>query len=262
MTFKAFSKYAAAALVFSMALITSADSAEAKRPKVGFLSSIEIPEGPEMRVVTVDGEEFVGYITSSGATQGSMTRFKFRTFDGRKIKFKAQDVALLEIVVDEALQDLMIDNATDTVEEIWKADFERIFEVETLEFHAIRHPWAKRVALRQLINPGFDSRIQVYYLPKSKEGKSSSGIIPLFGDMAKAYLVVKDGAEPIRVKQWQYSGKFFEQLFGDCPALTERYTGNMRKFKFFAEHTQMYDQLCPGEGSPTYDENSAEAMTR
>ena len=236
----------------------TASVADAERPKVGFLSSVEYPDGPELRLVTRDGRELFGKIRSSTLTHGSMTKLTFRTFDGEKHKLRASDIQLVEMPVTDEVRGIMIDQSNDTLEEIWKADFERMLEVETLEFHGVRHPRSKRVALRQLINPGFDSRIQVYFLPRSKEPVLSSAKLPWFGDMPTAFLVVKDGAEPVRVKQWEYRKDVFPVLFADCPELLRRYQGDMRKFKFFAEHVYLYDQMCPGKGSPTYTGEQAE----
>ena len=70
--------------------------------------------------------------------------------------------------------------------------------------------------------------------------------------MPYAFLVVKDGEEAVRVTQRRYRKDVFPEIFADCPELLSRYQGDMRKFKFFAEHVFLYDQLCPGPGSPTY----------
>ena len=226
--------------------------AHAARPKVGFLTPINEPDGFDLLVVTREGEELRGHIVRSTSWFESITRFTLKLDDGSKRKLRAEEVDRVYMPMNEIWRAAMVSEASTTLEEIWKSDFERIFEVEELVFDSIRHPNSDRVALRQLVNPGFDSRIRVYGLPASKEGIFSSDDIAYFGDMPKAFLVIKDDDETRRVKQRQYRRHVFEELYGDCPELLERYRGDMRKFKFFAEHVFLYDQLCPGPGSPTY----------
>ena len=244
-------KFAGILILFSL-LLAAALPAAAERPKVGFLVSIEEPAGEDLLLVTRDGREFLGRIARSSSKYGSVTKVTFRTYDGLKVKLRADEIERIEMPINDFWKSVMVAKSTDTLEEIWKTDFERIFEVDRLEFHSIRHPKSERVALRQLINPGFDSRFQVYYLPSSKEGISRMDGMGLFGDMPYAFLVVKDGQEPIRVTQRRYREQAFPEMFADCPELLKRFQGDMRKFKFFAEHVFLYDQLCPGPGSPTY----------
>ncbi|MCG8459369.1 MAG: hypothetical protein MI919_24085 [Holophagales bacterium] len=241
-------------LAFAVLVVMAAivAPAQAARPKVGFLTPINEPDGFDLLVVTREGEELRGHIVRSMSRFESITRFTLKLDDGSKRKLKAGDVERVYMPVNEIWRMVMVSEASTTLEKIWKSDFERIFEVDELIFDAVRHPRSDRMALRQLVNPGFDSRIRVYGLPASKEGIFSSETIAYFGDMPKAFLVIKDGGEPWRVKQREYRRHVFEELYADCPELLERYQGDMRKFKFFAEHVFLYDQLCPGPGSPTY----------
>ncbi len=248
-------KLAALLILFSL-LAAAAMPAAAERPKVGFLASVDKPKGVELLLVTRDGQEHWGAISRSSSKYGSMTKLTFKTFDGRKLKLRAEEIERVVMPINDLWRTIMVAESTDTLEEIWKTDFERIYEVDELEFHAVRHPRSERVALRQLINPGFDSRFQVYYLPSSKEGISKLDGWGLFGDMPYAFLVVKDGQEPIRVTQRHYRKDLFPELYADCPELLNQYKGDRRKFKFFAEHVFLYDQLCPGPGSPTYQHDA------
>lgn len=240
-----------ALLLLAGLLITTPLAAE--RPKVGFLTSIEAPDGPDLEVELKDGRVLYGQMVGSSALFGSVVKMRLRTHDdGKKHKLRADEIEEIRMPVDDLWRTVMVAQSTDSLEEIWKTDYERIFEVEELTFHSVRHPRSERVAIRQLINPGFDSRLRVYHLPNSKEGTLGDGSLNWFGGMSNAFLVVKDDGEVQRVKQREYRKKVFPVLFADCPDLLDRYRGDFRKFKFFAEHVFLYDQLCPGPGSPTY----------
>lgn len=229
----------------------AADPVLAERPKVGFLTAVDQPDG-KLVIALKDGRVLDARMVGASSLFGSVVKMTVRDRDGQKHKLKADEVDEITMPVDDLWRAVMVNRSTDSVEEIWKTDFERIFEVEELTFHSVRHPRSKRVAIRQLINPGFDSRIRVYELPNSKEGTAGSDGISWFGGMSKAYLVIKDDGDVERVKQREYRKKVFPRLYADCPELLERFRGDLRKFKFFAEHVYIYDQMCPGPGSPTY----------
>lgn len=228
-----------------LALLLLALPAQARRPQVGFLTPLGEPSGPYLILQTQDGRVLEGEIVRATNRFGSLTKLTFRTEDGRRYKLKATEIDAVIMPISAPYRAAMVGSATETLEKIWKTDFDRIFEVDELVFHSVRHPKSERVALRQLVNPGFDHRLRVYFLPSSTEGISIWDGIPVFGDMPKAFLVVKDDGETVRVNQGDYRKEWFERLFGDCPEVLELYKGDRRKFKFFAEHTFVYDQACP-----------------
>ena len=241
----------ALSLLAFLAFLLLALPAQARRPQVGFLTPLGEPTGPYLILHTQDGEVLEGQIVRGMSWFGSMTKLTFRTEDGRRVKLKATEVDEVIMPITAPYRAAMIGEATETLEKVWKTDFDRIFEVDELVFHSVRHPKSERTSLRQLINPGFDHRLRVYYLPSSKEGIARFDGIPFFGDMPKAFLVVKDDGEAVRVNQGDYRKEWFETLFGDCQEVLDLFQGDRRKFKFFAEHTFVYDQACPDPGSET-----------
>lgn len=226
--------------------------AEAERPEIGFATPISVPIGPVVWVTTADGEELVGELRSSTAVYGSTSKLRIRLESGEKVRLKASEIQQVRLPVNDLVRAMMMEEATTTIEKAVKTDYEPIFEATELVFDSVRHPKSRRVLLRQRLNQGYDWRIQVYDLPNSKEGMwvSERGL-GWFGDEAKAFLVVKDGAEAVRVRKSDYRDEHFQELFGDCPALLDRYQGKQRKFRLFAEHTYQYHQLCPRPGSTT-----------
>ena len=93
-----------------------------------------------------------------------------------------------------------------------------------------------KTRLLQVLNVGFDSRMQVVKSPV------------LFGALDRereVYLVMKDGGEPVLVNKGNYR-EVYEELFGDCPA-TQSYEKKLRKMDNFSEHLFMYHRFCPPE---------------
>jgi len=94
--------------------------------------------------------------------------------------------------------------------------------------------------LMQLLNPGFDSNIQVYADTKSKH----SSIAAILGkDAAKSYYLVKGTDQKgIYVKKSKYK-KLFQKIFGDCEDMMSKF-GDKIKWGDFAKHIYAYDQDC------------------
>lgn len=239
----------ALSLTAFLAFLLLALPAQARRPQVGFLTPLGQPAGFGLVVTTTDGEVLEGHLVGTREVWGSVTRMTLELDDGSRVRLTALQVEEVVMPMNEIWRTVMIGSASETLEKVWKTDFDRIFEIDELVFHSVRHPKSERTSIRQLVNPGFDHRLRVYFLPTSTEGISRFDGIPFFGDMPKAFLVVKDDGEAVRVNQGDYRKEWFEQLFGDCQEVLDLYKGDRRKFKFFAEHTFVYDQACPSPGA-------------
>ncbi|MEM6796049.1 MAG: hypothetical protein AAF725_18885 [Acidobacteriota bacterium] len=241
------------AFALLLLILILATPAEGAKPSMGFLTSLEEPAGGGLEVLARDGRVLRGSIHSSMTVRGSMTRLTLKLEDGSRVRLKAREIDRVVMPLDDFWRGVLLKETTTTFEEIWKGDFERIYEVDELIFDSVRNPGSSRFGLRQLVNPGFDARLRVYDLAAKKEREGQLLVVAsksVFGDMPKAFLVVKDGGEAVRVRQRSYRAEQFEQLYGDCPAMLERFEGKARKFKHFAEHVFVYDRTCPGHLSP------------
>lgn len=105
-------------------------------------------------------------------------------------------------------------------------------EFNYLTFERVVMPKNGKFKFLQLLNPGFDSRVKVYY-KYSGEGKPPN------------YYYAKDGGPIEELKPKDYSS-VFNQLFGDCPAVKKAFTGGGANYDNFSVHVYVYDQSCGG----------------
>ena len=102
-----------------------------------------------------------------------------------------------------------------------------------------------KYVMMQLLNPGFDSKIKVYVDPNAGESAGVGvGGVKLVGGEDKSYLVVFDGGKSTKYKKGKYKKEALGQLYKDCDVFKQNYEGEKFKWKNFAEHVFVYDQLC------------------
>lgn len=138
----------------------------------------------------------------------------------------------------------MIAESTESIKKIIKTDFKEIIEREYIIYEQALLPKKKdKYRLLQLLNPGFDHRIKVFQDPNAKETAGIKiGGAKLVGGEDKSFLVVKDGAKSEKITKGKYK-KQFQILFGDCDLASVMDNSKM-KFKNFAAHVFVYDQIC------------------
>jgi hypothetical protein len=235
-------------LLAAFALVLSSTAAHAQ----SFIAPIEtIMPKDGSYVITNDGERLEGKISTYLLVMGSLRKLTLKTADGTKHKFKAADLQEVGVKLDGMAKFMaMGEAASGSIVGMAKTDWGEIANREYAVYRQALLPKKKdKFALLQLLNPGFDSRVQVYLDPNAKETKGFAGIT---GGEDKSYIVVKDGAKSVLIKKAKYK-KQFPELMGDCPQLAEHpEMGDKIKFKDFAAHVFVYDQLCGSgaEGNP------------
>lgn len=208
---------------------------------------------------TRDGQKVEGFVRrwKSSFKKGELrlagiARIQIKEKSGEKRWYDAEEIARLSVKLD-VLQKILIFNEHTTslksfIEAI-KSDFDELAEREYTIIESVEvKPGIFR--LYQLLNPGFDSKIKVYYLSTGmmREPKDFKGGVDLDGHvMTSPYLAVmgvyKVGQGYVRVTKEKYRKRFFQELYGDCE-LMSRYPDEDRRFKYFAEHVFVYDQGC------------------
>lgn len=94
--------------------------------------------------------------------------------------------------------------------------------------------------LMQVLNPGFSSKIQVFYNPWASETASASvGGFKVAGGDERSYYVRKGDEKAYRLQKKNYK-ESFKKLFGDCDTMIKEH-GEMRWSKF-AEAMFHYDR--------------------
>jgi hypothetical protein len=101
----------------------------------------------------------------------------------------------------------------------------------------------KQQLLLQLLNPGFASKIRVYYDPFASETMSFSvGGITVAGGDDKSYYLKKGDNTAFRLYKKNYKEEW-KNLYGDCPALENEFK-NKQGWSSIEKHIFYYDTNC------------------
>jgi len=200
-------------------------------------------------IIKEDGERVEGRTRSIFVTGRGIRYVTLRLPSGEKVKFLATEMRELAFknngltkVISTAEQSASLRKASD-------ANWDQIYGQDYILYEKVKLPSGKFVMM-QMINPGFDSRIKVYYSLGSRKtsgvGIPGPGIAPvtikITGGRQRAYWVSKDNGAVFKIKRGSYNKKKFTRLFGDSPQMLETY-GRPYRFSEFSEHVYMYDKL-------------------
>jgi len=197
-------------------------------------------------VITVDGKTLHGKVRSSIMGTRGISRLGFTENNGTKHSFKAVDIKHLKIKVDGLARLELIDDKTSNLKKLINADFDEIVDRQYIYYDKVVLPnKSDSYRLLQLVNPGFDQKIKVYYNPIGQSGTTTIGDVVVSGNEARSYIVLKQGKPGSEViKKAKYKKKHFSSLFGDCPKLQSMYPSKEIRFYDFAEHVVIYNSLC------------------
>ncbi len=200
----------------------------------------------ESQLVTVDGLEVTGRIKSATVINGSLKSFSLVDESGNKTKYLAADVAELRVKVGILMKLDLLSQSAQSIKKLVDADFDEILTRDHVIYERVLLPKKDKYRLLQLLNPGFDGKFKVYPDPRffAKESAEHSVFgVKVAGGKAKSFLLAKNGQKSVVIKKGSYE-KQFEEVFGDCQDILDNFAGKKRKFKHFAEHVFVYDQLC------------------
>ncbi len=98
-----------------------------------------------------------------------------------------------------------------------------------------------QILMMQLVNPGFSSKIKVYFDPMAVETMQMS-VGPLStGGIDRSYFVKLEGKPAFKLSKANYD-QLFKDLYADCPDLLSE-LGKTPEWKDLAEHISKFD-LC------------------
>jgi hypothetical protein len=212
--------------------------------RVAFMAPVEITLGDPAWVRTVRGDEVSGTITGLVSGRHGVTRVSLKSADGNSQKFRAADLEELVVEPGTLARIGMVRQATSTLRKVALNDFRSRVNHDEAVFHSIDWPKRSDARLLQLVNPGSASRIRVYHLVNATSGTWVIGGIAVAGDESKAFAVVKDGGDPLRVEGRHYERRDFDVMFADCPEMLQEAVSSERNFHRFAQHVLVYDRLC------------------
>lgn len=226
----------------------------------GFLPVIEGLPPTQARLITVQGEVFLGQV--EGELQGVHGPFKIalRTADGALLHFTAEDVREIFLPLEGLLLPVvhtaLVLQSTTTLEKALRTDYKVLRELDAMHFDSVRWPGRSQHMILQRVNPGFDRAIRVYAFRNAREGLYFFDDIPVFGDEQKVFVAVKKGKSyPIHKKSYREE---FAILFGDCPAMLEEVPVRERKLHRFADHVWSYQETCAAPALATRTESGGE----
>ena len=209
-----------------------------------FISAVsEFQPSNDCIMELTDGTIVKGKVGMATINNGYLSSLTLKDEDGTKHKHKAETIKEFKVKMGFEAK---LDAATSSsVSQTFKTDFNEVINREYIIYRQALLPKKKdKYRLMQLVNPGFDSKIQVFDDPGGKEtGGLSAGGVQLTGGKDKSYLVVIDGKKSVEVKKGNYK-KDFAELYGGCKEFMANVDSKKPKFWDMAAHVFAYDQLC------------------
>ena len=197
----------------------------------------------ESHILTKDSTEHSLFYVKAKRKKGVFSQIFFEDSNGNEVVFNADDILSMEIPPSDMGKLIALNEATESIATMSQTKFSDCVKTDYAYFEQAILPGKNPVpVLFQIVNPGFNSKITVYFDPWAQEtGGVSAGGVQLTGGVDKSYYVKKDG-ETMKVTKGDYKKQFFPLLFGDSPEMMETY-GNKINWKDFATHVFEYDQL-------------------
>lgn len=211
-----------------------------------FISAVsEFQPSNDCKMEMLDGTIVEGKVSMATISNGYLSSLTLKDAEGVKHKHKAAEIKQFKVKMGFLAKLDASAEASSSLSEMLEADFNEIIELEYIIYKQALLPKKKdKYRLLQLVNPGFDSKIQVFDDPGGKEtGGFSAGGIQLSGGKDKSYLVVVDGKKSVKVKKGNYN-KDFAELYGGCQAFMDKVPLRKPNFWDMAAHVFAYDQLC------------------
>ena len=202
------------------------------------------PKQHECIIIDMDGNEIIGKIVSGKGVDSSPGSITVEDLDGNKIKLSAEQIKSAKVKASDLIKFSAGVENFGSVKELSGTNWKDIIDSEYLYYVRALAPKKKdKSRIYMVLNPGYDSKIQVLHNPWGNEsGGIKMGGIKVTGGKEKSYLLVKNGQKSFKVKKGDYK-KLFKEIYGDCPVMMETFNGKI-KLADIAGHVFAYDQLC------------------
>jgi hypothetical protein len=197
----------------------------------------------DFTITTVEGEELkTDKLSSYSEAMGRLKSFSFKTEDGVKHKFIAEQVKTVIAKLTKVAKAATIsDNATKSIQSAVTTDYPGIIAENLVRYNAVVYNKKNgKVALLQLINYGFDQKFKVYPDPNSESGITSVNGVAVTGGTIKAFYVVK-GDESFFVNKKSYK-KLYNTLYGNCEEM--KVDPKSISIKNLCDDILKYNQFC------------------
>ncbi len=186
------------------------------------------------------GEVIEGKILTTNSSRG-ITKVKLEDEFGKSHTISAENIQEFAIAMNSAVR---LQYAMERGSSIKKLLTKNQPTAKPEDFIIFRNTSinGEKELLLQLLNPGFNEVFEVFYDPFARKTTALEGeYITWTGDKHRAFLVSKNGGQPVKVKKGSYE-KSFAVLFGDCSQLTQ-----IRKpeLEDMGQHIALYSAACP-----------------
>ncbi|GAB4403710.1 MAG: hypothetical protein OHK0039_03180 [Bacteroidia bacterium] len=188
------------------------------------------------------GETLAGHFKGGTFKKGLFKQIAFEdTVAGETRKIMATEIASMKLVPSTIGRIGATMEATQSITRIGNTDLNQL-DADFVYFQQALLPDKKgTTVLLQKVNPGFDSKIQVYDDPWAQETAGLEvGGMAVSGGNVKSYYLIRDG-RAVKVFKSTYK-KEFANIYGDCPALMEAFDDI--DWLDFAKHVAAHEQLC------------------
>lgn len=192
-----------------------------------------------------DGSTLRGKLVAGNLMNGYLTKTTFKLDDGENRKLRADEVLRLSVKANTLVKLAMLSEASSSVKEFSKTDRQKVLRRDSVIFERALKPTENdKYALMQLLNPGFDNKLQVFIDPQARR-TTEFGLndVTLTGGENRVYLFVKKEHKAFRVKKNSYR-QHFDDIFGDCPMLLAEWPTEQAAWKDVAAHVYFYDIVC------------------
>ena len=211
-----------------------------------FISAVsEFQPSNDCIMELIDGTIVEGKVASATLINENISSMTLKDANGIKHKHKAAEIKRFQVKMGFLAKMDAAAEGSSSISEMTKTDFNEIVNREYIIYQQALLPKKKdKYRLLQLVNPGFDSKIQVFDNPKGKEtGGLGVGGVQITGGKEKSYLVVVDNKKSIEVEKGSYK-KDFVEVFSGCDKFIQTIDDKKPKFWDMAAHVFAYDQLC------------------
>lgn len=194
-------------------------------------------------VVKNDDSKVWGKATSGSIGPNGMMSITLKdTVSGEKKKFKVPDIKEVGVSAKGTLGKIeamtgALQNAG-SISEMARTDYKSVLNADFYVYRRIVDKKGKPRML-QLLNPGFETKMQVYADPKANE--SNGGLMTsMAAGMEKSYYVARGNSSATYVEKKKYK-KSMSSVFDDCSTILEAYKAD---FSEFATHVFYYENEC------------------
>ena len=194
-------------------------------------------------VVKNDDSKVWGKSTSGSIGPNGMMSITLKdTLSGEKTKYKVPDIKEVGVSAKGGLGKIeamtsALQNAG-SISEMVQTDYKSVLNANFYVYRRIVDKKGKPRML-QLLNPGFETRMQVYADPKANE--SGGGLMTnMAAGMQESYYVARGNSSATYVQKKKYK-KSMSSVFDDCSMILEAYKPD---FSEFAAHVFYYENEC------------------